>query len=704
MHRGFESGGARRWAALTILAGVAGGCAEAPGGRGNTKTRTDGDDAVALQFEVIGARAYPADATVRDTSLTVSIDPCQSQLHIALGEDDALDDYDIEFADEASPTLVLIDEDGDEFELTDGMWLQQSITFALDPDVLQAMGAGVFEGELMMDGVAVAAIPGITRVATGDANRDGVIDSKDLVAIFQAGTYETGAPATFSTGDFDCDGDADSADLVKLYQSPEGVTYEGAPYVGPGDEPAWVDDGGKLMVTDYQCWLVAYGPSKSRLKPPSADRPDRHLLDYSGMSVEHGCTDLGYHPDDFEAGDEPSSMVLYDARVSHFVTSECAYGGWDLEDANEHLADIGESWSAGKSTITSEGNAARDVRLVCEPFYNTIDDVYGDLFDDNTMCRMDFSGTAKGKAVSTAYADIDSVTLDVGGEVRSVAEAKTTSELLLQFPDLSDITPGSLEDVDATPGTLEAHGTAVADANGSSSGNFNLGDNAKCSIGFEGSWFNGPDVKAGCTLEVTAKEAYEFVDDLIESFGAEGETVEQTVHVAWANKTGDDIGNPRTLTNTATLSIRPVSQGPVRGKALGNLRVYSKQVAMSSSELPALGAKTILASDATGYADGSVTISVDAYDPDVPDEYYDEWNEQQKAAWDAEHESRCQVGGNHRKFDGLTPGGPEPEIENFVIRERGSSITLGTSHFDRRYWISRDGETIESYFERFGVW
>ena len=412
---------------LCILAAAASGCAQAPSGRENTKTRTDGEEAIPPVFEVTAARAYPADTAVHDSMLAVTIDPCQSQLHIALTDEDGLDDYDIEFDGQISPLLVLINDAGDEFELSDGMWLQHSISFALDPGVVGAMGAESFVGELVMDGVVVATIPSITRVATGDANRDGRIDSSDLVSVFEAGVYETGAPATFSTGDFDCDGDADSADLVKLYQSPEGVTYEGEPYVGPGDEAAWRDEDGKLMVTDYQCWLVAYGASQSRLDAPPASRPDRHLLDYSGMSVERDCSELGYDPEAFEDGDEPSSMVFYDARVSHFVTSECSFGGWDPEDVDDYLGEIGESFQPGTGEITSEGNASRDVRLVCEPFYNTIDDVYGDLFDDNTQCRLDFQGDAKGKAVANAYAEEESEEVDLGATITVVAAAKTTS-------------------------------------------------------------------------------------------------------------------------------------------------------------------------------------------------------------------------------------------------------------------------------------
>lgn len=48
----------------------------------------------------------------------------------------------------------------------------------------------------------------------GDANCDGEFNSGDLVDVFVAGVYETGAPAVWSTGDFNGDGVFDTGDLV----------------------------------------------------------------------------------------------------------------------------------------------------------------------------------------------------------------------------------------------------------------------------------------------------------------------------------------------------------------------------------------------------------------------------------------------------------------------------------------------------------
>lgn len=48
----------------------------------------------------------------------------------------------------------------------------------------------------------------------GDANADGVFDSTDLVQVFVAGKYDTGATATWSQGDWNNDGLFTSSDLV----------------------------------------------------------------------------------------------------------------------------------------------------------------------------------------------------------------------------------------------------------------------------------------------------------------------------------------------------------------------------------------------------------------------------------------------------------------------------------------------------------
>ncbi|MEZ6120333.1 MAG: hypothetical protein R3C28_27690 [Pirellulaceae bacterium] len=61
----------------------------------------------------------------------------------------------------------------------------------------------------------------LLKTSAGDANLDQVFDSRDLIAIFQAGKYEDATPENsgWAEGDWNCDGEFDSADLVASMQS-----------------------------------------------------------------------------------------------------------------------------------------------------------------------------------------------------------------------------------------------------------------------------------------------------------------------------------------------------------------------------------------------------------------------------------------------------------------------------------------------------
>lgn len=697
----FERLGALVSCALLVAVGLAsGGCSEEPTARGSKDQRT-GDDFDGLPFRVIVARAYPADAAVHDSPLASTINPCQEQLHVALEHVDGLEDLDIEFAGSEPPSLLLSHPSGESVTLTGGILLPQSVVFPLDASTIEAMPVGPWQAELHHEGALIATVPPITRVATGDANLDGRVDSSDLIAIQQAGTYETGQPATWGTGDFTCDGLAGTSDLVEMAQGKEGVAYEGSPYVGPGDEEAWVDPDGKLVMTDYQCWLVGIGPDQARLTAPGSNNPLRDYLDYSGMSIDRECSEPSWEPGSIEEAEEGgSSMVFYDARVSNFVTAACAWGGADVSDANEDLATVGESWTPGHAKITSEGNAARDVRVVCEPFYNTIDDVYGDRFESNDSCLMDVRGEGKGKAVAHATSDEreEVVGADVGATITHVAEGRAESTLLLEFPNLALTTDLEIGASDVAPPSLEARGTAIAFANGRDNAAVVDGDNLKCRVGVEGGWGKKPALYGQCFVEITASEFYEMASNVIDSFTSEGEIVDQTTHVAWAENKDD---SPHTLTHRGAFTLFPAQLGPVAGKSLGRLRVFSKQESTSNAK-SMYG--EIFTSEATARADGSVSISLAFPDPDIPDEYW-EWTTDEQTAWDAANSpSRCHAGFGHRKSATKDPVGPEPDSETFKILERGRTITVGTGNFDRRYWIGRDGVKVQSFLERFGAW
>jgi hypothetical protein len=61
----------------------------------------------------------------------------------------------------------------------------------------------------------------LLQTTAGDADLNRVFDSGDLVAVFQAGTYEDGVDrnAAWSTGDWNCDLEFDTSDLVAAFQA-----------------------------------------------------------------------------------------------------------------------------------------------------------------------------------------------------------------------------------------------------------------------------------------------------------------------------------------------------------------------------------------------------------------------------------------------------------------------------------------------------
>ncbi len=60
----------------------------------------------------------------------------------------------------------------------------------------------------------------VIQTSFGDANLDGVFNSTDFIAVFQAGQYEDGlvGNSTWATGDWNCDGEFSSADFVTAFR------------------------------------------------------------------------------------------------------------------------------------------------------------------------------------------------------------------------------------------------------------------------------------------------------------------------------------------------------------------------------------------------------------------------------------------------------------------------------------------------------
>ena len=79
----------------------------------------------------------------------------------------------------------------------------------------------------------------------GDANLDGEFNSADFVAVFQAGLFETGNPATWGQGDWNGDGVFNSGDFVSAFQ-------DGGFELGP----RW-QEGGVAAVPEPSSVLIA---------------------------------------------------------------------------------------------------------------------------------------------------------------------------------------------------------------------------------------------------------------------------------------------------------------------------------------------------------------------------------------------------------------------------------------------------------------
>ncbi len=90
----------------------------------------------------------------------------------------------------------------------------------------------------------LAAIP-------GDSNNNGVFNSDDLLAVFQAGEYDDAIEdnSVWETGDWNGDGDFDSGDLVYAFQAGQYVPDSPAP-ARPATAPPTVDRAALAALVD----------------------------------------------------------------------------------------------------------------------------------------------------------------------------------------------------------------------------------------------------------------------------------------------------------------------------------------------------------------------------------------------------------------------------------------------------------------------
>jgi hypothetical protein len=110
------------------------------------------------------------------------------------------------------------------------IWLNNgSGVFVVDQELGNTATTSVALGDVDRDGDLDAFFANLgdnnqlwlnTQPIAGDADRNGVFDSGDLIVVFQAGQYEDDVPgnSTWSEGDWNNDGDFDTADLIVAFQ------------------------------------------------------------------------------------------------------------------------------------------------------------------------------------------------------------------------------------------------------------------------------------------------------------------------------------------------------------------------------------------------------------------------------------------------------------------------------------------------------
>ncbi|MCA9617579.1 MAG: dockerin type I repeat-containing protein, partial [Myxococcales bacterium] len=574
-------------------------------------------------------------------------------------------------------------------------------------ETISTLDRGLWELGVRVGDRLVASIPDVVLLAAGDVDRDGSFDSGDLVLMMQEGKYETGEPATADQGDVNGDGLFDSSDLVVMMTGSKGVTYDGPAYVEKAEvrDPRQ-EENGKWVVGDYFCWLAAKGPRQTKYhEKPSNPQipPGKTPLDftYNVLDVDRSCSALAHDPSDVT----PVDMAFPDPANTSLLHARCNYGGAIVDDVNDDLSAVGESYSPGHATIHGELNHKRDVTMYCEPrYFFAYDDQWvksesgsyiltAPRMTEKESCRITVDVEAEGMARAFASGSMQDRYYAAGKTFVNVpvaVPAESETKLRVQFPAVSQLTMGhERAGADLSPEPYVLSGIAKAFSPEENACTPQLIDDVKCEVGVqlgEGPLGLGPKVE--CFAEISGKS---LVNSVMGCASADDAPALATMYVARSKQTvNDETTYDGPIRTTKDFHFVPVLLGPYR-KAIGEIGINVDHRAKSNStSVPHWPGDdpTVHASEATSIAEGVVRVRLSLFDPPDPP---DGLSQEEEAAYWAENYPHCALANPPGPADlDFQPFASETVDQGEVVLQRGRSVSVGTNSFDWRYYIERN--------------
>jgi hypothetical protein len=154
----------------------------------------------------------------------------------------------------------------------------------------------------------------------GDANLDGIFNSRDMLIVFQAGEYEDGIPdnSTWREGDWNCDGDFGTGDLLTAFRH---GGYEAASRPVASQSAAATLPNADIAAA-MQPIASLPAPSRADERQPATPRPSeprRVLLDEASVDRHWLTSDAGLRDDEEPAQDD---TILELVALAHLTDAE----------------------------------------------------------------------------------------------------------------------------------------------------------------------------------------------------------------------------------------------------------------------------------------------------------------------------------------------------------------------------------------------